>query len=154
MIAGPGHGSTLGFDIGDRRKLTAPFSDPGLSEERRLYEGEFGLFIECAWRFERAGKVICGSRSPNETYADMAAKLECVVGTQITDIRVDSPSLDFSLSLGELDSRLAVFCDEVDPEDGRDNYFITLEHSIVGVGPESIVRSEECAVFRPSLRLV
>jgi hypothetical protein len=143
MMAGPSHGSAIGFDVGGRRKLRTPLTDPDLPEERRLYEGEYALFIQCAWRFERGGEIVCGSRSRNDRYDDMAVQLECVVGVAISEVRVEFPFFDFSLQFGDIDARLSVFCDEVDPDDRMDNFFICLEDTILVAGPKSVVRIDE-----------
>ncbi len=140
---GPSTGSVIAIEIGDRRERQLPLSNPRISEELRRYEGEFGLFITCAWRLEVAQTVVCGSESRNESDGEIAGGIDRLVGRTITQIDVDERALDFALILDRGEARLSVFCDVVDGDAWQENYHLTLADWLLIVGPRSILRREE-----------
>lgn len=130
--------SVIRLDLGWRRKVGVPAT--GTFRQRDRYEGEFVLFIECAWRFELDGKIVCGSRSDEELEGEVSQGIRPLVGWPITDVTVDSESLDLVLTFGSENGRLVVFCDAVDPDDETDNYSVTVDDATLVVGPKSEVR--------------
>lgn len=152
VMAGPDHGPTIGLEIGERRERRPPLTNPRLSEELRRFEGAFGLFITCAWRFAVEEVILCGSLSRNETDGEIAGGVTQLVSRRIVRVDVDDSFLDFTLHATD-GARLSVFCDEVDRYDQQDNYHMNLEDLILVVGPASAVRQEQRTFeSRPPLR--
>lgn len=153
VMGGPVHGPALGLDIGGMRERKVPLTNPRISEDLRRFEGEYGLFITCAWRLAINDRVVCGSLSRNEPDGDIVTGVAKWTGKTIVDVEVNHQFLDFTLRFD--DAQLAIFCDEVDVQEGRDNYHITLQDSLVVVGSGSVVRIEPRTFDdRPPLRLV
>lgn len=130
--------SVIRLDLGWRRKVGAPATDTFRQRDR--YEGEFVLFIECAWRFELDGTIVCGSRSDEDLEGEVSRGIRRLLRWPITDVTVDSESLDLALTFGSENGRLVVFCDAVDPDDETDNYSVTVDDATLVVGPKSEVR--------------
>ena len=152
-MGGPVHGPALGLELGGMRERKVPLTNPWISEELRRFEGEYALFITCAWRLALNDRIVCGSLSRNEPDGDIVTAVAKLTGKTIVDVEVNREFLDFTLRFG--DAQLAVFCDEVDAHEGRDNYHVTLQDSLVIVGCGSVVRSEPRTFdFRPPLRSV
>lgn len=151
-FGGEVHGATIGLDIGRRRKRAVPLTNPRVSEEVRRYEGQFGLFVTCAWRLELESRVVCSSESEEDDGRDIAEGMANLIGRVIVDVQVDERTFDLALTLRP-EARLSVFCDEVD--EGACNYDVTLRDSLLIVGPKSVVRREaRTHSYRPLLRLV
>jgi hypothetical protein len=151
VMAGPVHGSTLILQIGACRRRKVPLTNLYASEKRRSFEGEFVLVISCAWRFSLGERVVCGSLSRNDSDGDIVGGVTQLLDRTIVAVDVDRTFLDFSLKVGG--GELSVFCDEVDLQSGHTNYHVTLENSIVVVGPGSVARTEpRDLVPRPPLR--
>jgi hypothetical protein len=66
FIGGPGTGSMITLDFGDKIPRKKAVSNPTLSSEQQKFQGEVVLFIQfAAWRIDFASSVICSSATPN-----------------------------------------------------------------------------------------
>ena len=73
---GVGTGSRLELLLGAQIERDRPVRNSHLSHDVRNFEGEFGLFVECAWRVERANSIIVGGSSDsNEEDGPMGGRL-------------------------------------------------------------------------------
>jgi hypothetical protein len=62
VLAGAGTGSTMHLEFGTKVPRKVPLRDrPQITPTQARYEGEFDLFVECAWRLEFGTTVLCGS---------------------------------------------------------------------------------------------
>jgi hypothetical protein len=125
VAAGPATGSVLNLHIGDLIPRPWPIPNPELPESMRDYDGEFGLLVECAWRVETAGRIIC---SWLECESDAERREMCVrllTGQEIENIEVRQPFLDLAV-LFRNDHVLRLFCDQTEPE--CDNYVVFTPH--------------------------
>ena len=113
MHFGPSTGSSIDFHFSPHVRREQPLRNAKLSEDACQYRGEFGLFINCAWRFVLAsGKVGFGSSDLCLTgdfeLAQSIAKT--IEGQRVCDVQVNCPRLDCRLIFASGDS-LEVLCD-------------------------------------------
>ena len=152
VLTGPPSGSTLSMEIGGRRPLTIPLTNPHLSKEDQHNEGEYGLFIECAWRLRLGTEIVCSSRSLDDEIVKVGPHLENQV---VASVEIDPASLDFTLFTSDGNTAFSVFCDETDTEESVGNFSIALQDHILVVGAKSIVRVDpRQPPRRPVLRRV
>lgn len=135
VVAGIGSGSRVGLDFGGKIKRRRPLKNQMISEEARLYKGEFSLFLEdCTWRLESQERVMCSSKSENAEGGEMLSELRSLIGLTVNEFQVFPLSHDLIL---EFDRKLLLraFCDCVDEEDG-DNYTIFTPSDSFTIGPK------------------
>jgi hypothetical protein len=132
VIAGSGTGSTIHLAFGRRIPRRVPVNNSILSEAERIYEGEFDLFVECAWRLERSNVVLCGSTDDDRNDGPMVIGLQQVVGGVVASVEVSKPIPDLILRFtGDL--CLRVFCDQTNPDTNYDNYSFRMGDTILAV---------------------
>lgn len=100
VIAGESTGSQLKCDFGARIPRRKAIHNSKLSRDQQVYEGEFDLFIECAWRLEEGTEVVCGSTDNNRNSGPMRTGLGRLHGQTVVEASVASPIPD--LILGSL----------------------------------------------------
>lgn len=121
IIAGKGTGSIISLNIGNRIPLDKISSNNKIPDIARRYTGEYGIFIECAWRLDNINEVICGSQSSNEDNGPMLTGLQQLVPSHISDIQLYEPAKDLKI-IFDNEYQLNIFCDNTNPEDYEDNY--------------------------------
>lgn len=110
VVAGPGTGSVFKLSLGGRVPLPVPVRNPTLTEEERTYQGEYRLFVECAWRIETDDGVLCTWTDENTVGGRMLEGLRALVGQPVTRVEVAGPFLDLLVEFGGR-FRLRMFCD-------------------------------------------
>jgi hypothetical protein len=133
VIAGLGTGSTIHLALGERVPRRLPITNQHLSATERANEGEFDLFIESAWRLERAAEVICGSTDDDENEGPMITGLLQLVGKRVLSVDMGTPVPDLTLRFQE-ELCLKVFCDQTNLRTAGDNYSVRSGETIVAVG--------------------
>lgn len=122
IIAGPGSGSCVRLLMGAKIPRTVPLKNKTLSEQSRLFDSEFSIFIEeAAWRLESADEVICTSADSNCFGGLMLAGLAKLRGTFILDAASDFPGLDLTIKFSNK-LKLKIFCCSGSETDQCDNY--------------------------------
>ena len=141
VTAGESTGSQAMLHFGSKVPRARPLSNQRLSRDERSYEGEFDLFIECAWRLEQAGAVVCGSTDSNRNNGPMVEGLRLLPNRSIMAVSVaDSvPDLVLRVDGGVV---LHVFCDQTNTETPYDNYSLRVGDTIFVVGPRGEVTLE------------
>lgn len=134
-------GSNMLLEFGDRVPLRTPSVNPHLSPLQRTYEGELGLFVECAWRLEAHNHVIVGSGDDSRSDGPISTKLNLVVGQSVTSAALAEGAPDLAVSFTD-GLVLKVFCDQGSEEDGWDNYSLRVGDTIVVVGTQGRIRVE------------
>ena len=99
------------------------------TEDERLYESEFVLYIACAWRVDEGDQVACSSGDAYPHYDRMSEGLERLVGASLVGGDVRAPGIDLSLTF-EGRRSLHVFCDR---PAGEDNYDWSTAETTYGV---------------------
>ena len=142
VIAGAGTGSTLHVFFGAQILRARPIRNRWLTEAERTHEGEFSLFVECAWRLERGNTMVCGSTDDERNDGPMVQGLAQLVGRTIEGVTLNTPVPD--LTVGFDDSlRLVVFCDQTNVEAGYDNYSVRARDTIIIVGSRGVLQLEQ-----------
>lgn len=139
VYAGESTGSDVDMAFGKKIPRTVPLLNPHLTDEQRYYDAEMSLFIECTWRLDREGEVVCGSIDSNLEEGPMLAGLKSVVGKTVESVKIETPVFDLTVRLsGNL--VLKIFCDQTSGED--DNYSIHVQDKVYIVGPRGVIRCE------------
>jgi hypothetical protein len=135
VLAGAGTGSTVHLELGAAVPRRVPLRErPGITPEQARYEGAFDLFIECAWRLERAHDVLCGSNDDDRNDGPMVSGLGALVGKRVATVEVDAPVPDLSIRFDD-QLRLKIFCDQTNLRTHVDNYSLRVGDTIYAVGP-------------------
>ena len=121
VIAGNGSGSVICLDFGRKLPRIKPLKNPTLTEEQRNYEGEYSLYIECAWRLQTKKQVLCSSTSSNMTGQDMLNGLSQLIGGQVVKVAVRALGGDLTIHFDN-GLILLVFADQGNEADDIDNY--------------------------------
>jgi hypothetical protein len=135
-------GTNVLLELGDRVPLRTPSVNPRLSSLQRTYEGEFGLFVECAWRLEAHNQVIVGSGDDSGSDGPISTTLTVIVGRSVISAVVAEGPPDLTLSFTD-GLVLKLFCDQGSEEGGWDNYSLRVGDMIVVVGAQGRVRVEK-----------
>jgi hypothetical protein len=112
-----------------------------VSEEQRLTEAEFELFVLCAWRLDSEAEVVCGSLDDNSNHGPMLKGLDRLVGQRVQAFSLTDPGMDLELHFEGLCFR--IFCDNLNEVDMEDNYSVFLPGEIVTVATRSRVGRSE-----------
>lgn len=99
---------------------------------QRQFEGELGLYVECAWRLDSADAVVCGSGTA-ELDPDEIGRIR---GTTIERVDLTRPSFDCAMFLLQ-GLVLRLFCDQTEVDDAVSNYSLFTAETIFTVGPRS-----------------
>jgi hypothetical protein len=111
-----------------------------LSENLRTYEGEFILFIECAWSLAYRGDKICDSSTDNGADGKMLRGLHRLIGANAGQVTISSPPRHATMSFTkDLSLQLTA---HVSTEDAADNYSLVTPEMTFIVGPTLRLRSE------------
>lgn len=138
VIAGAGAGTVISLDFGGKVLRNKPLKNPALTDEQRRYAGEDVLYIECAWRLQTKGEVICSSTSSNLSHQSMAIGLKQIIGAHVAKVRVRLPAGDIEI-IFDNGLSLLVFADQCNEVDQINNYTFYSPNSIVTNGPKSLI---------------
>jgi hypothetical protein len=122
------------LDFGREVPRDVPVTNPRLSTRQQRYEGEYRLFIQCAWRIELDGEVVCGSGDDIEPGSAMAGGVQKLIDQDVMLAHAQPPAWDLTLRLSN-GSELKVFCDRTNVEEDEENYSLTSGGTTVVVGP-------------------
>lgn len=140
LSAGPSTGSTILLDIGRKRRLAVPLTNPRLTFEQRHYEGEIVLMIECPWRLESRSSIICSWTDENNIDGPMLSVLSRVLlQADVEKVILSPKTKDIRLAITG-GHALSIFCDSVNSD--SDNYAVFARRYVYIVGPRSEVRRE------------
>lgn len=140
FVAGVGTGSHVTLEFEPRLRRSAPLSNSLLSEEQRLTEAEYSIFILCTWRLDAEVGVVTGAWDDNAEGGPMILGLERLVGCNLGRFEISEPGMDAILQFGDL--RVRIFCDQLNPEDAEDNYVLFGPDVIMTVGTRSVIAEE------------
>jgi hypothetical protein len=128
-----GVGSLVSFHFGAKLKRDQPMTHPDfkITDEERLYRGEFILYIEdCPWRIETTEAVIATWMDESTPGSPIDAGMRQFVGQRVAQVELVRPGLDLTLHF-ENGLRLRIFPDQIDADVG-DNYSLALpDHTYV-----------------------
>jgi len=136
IIAGEGTGSLISLAFGEKNKRPRILRNRNLTEEEREFEGEFELYVECAWRLETEQDVLCTSTSSNGSGGLMIEALRQLVGKAINQARLMWPAADIRLDFDGGFS-LLLFADQANELDNYCNYTLSTEYETIVNGSKS-----------------
>jgi hypothetical protein len=136
-LGGAGTGWNISLHFGDRIVRQPLLTNPQLTPAERVYEGRFGLFIECSWRLSDSSSMITASGDAVAGPERMSSRLERLVGHRIVSAYLADRFPDFELRFDD-DLCLAVFCCNSE----TDNYSYFGEHQVLIVGEDGRLRKE------------
>lgn len=98
IIAGWGTGSNVSMHFGQKLRLSKPIQNLHLSEDCRMFSGEYGLFLQgVAWRVLHAGVVICDFNSDNRTGCEMQEGMGRLKDKFVVSVLVDPADWAFKI---------------------------------------------------------
>lgn len=139
IITGLGTWPTLSMQFGNKVPLERPLTNDHLTEEERLFEGEYALFIECSWRIDSNSEAVTSSQDSLENNA--LEKLSLLRDMKVVDIFLAKPSYDLTVFFSN-GYNLKAFCDETNDIEDYDNWSIFLTEVVYTVGAKSILKKE------------
>lgn len=137
-VAGSPMGTIIHLHLGAKVPRPRPLDNPHLSEDLRVCEGEYALFVASGWRLDSPTHVICGSG--DDSYDTMLPGLKRLVGLTIRGVKIDRPGLDVVATF-ESGLKLVVFCDETAIDETIVNYHFVMQAHTYVVGSRSILRT-------------
>jgi hypothetical protein len=141
ITGGGAAGSHIKLEFGERIPRRIPVRNPVLTAEERKFEGEYSLFIECAWRVEIGDSVFASSAGFEALEARaLMTTLTCLIGSVVTGTLISAPVPDAVLVFSE-SITLRIFCDQI--EEGSDNYSLRVGDTIVIVGSHGKLSTEK-----------
>lgn len=134
--AGGAAGSHVNLEFGGRIPRAKPLENEYLTEEQRLGEPEYSVFVLCVWRLDSDEQVICGAWDDNGSQGPMLRGLEELPGWRLGSFEVDEPGLDLRLRF-ENGWTFRIFCDQVNEQDECPNYSLFSPEEILTVKTRS-----------------
>ena len=134
-------GSNLMLDLGQDVPRKRPVTNRKLSDRQRQFEGEFRVFIQCAWRLERGTALVCGSGDDPDPSGPMVTTMEQVENSVVEHAEIHSAAHDLTLRFFE-GWVLRVFCDQINVDQHEMNYSITAGETTMAVGPHGRLEAE------------
>jgi hypothetical protein len=125
----------VSLHFGGKVPLKQRLENPKLMDALRTHEGEYVMFIECAWRIDERDQVVAGCWDDNADGGPMLSGLRRIVGQPVRSIEI-SGACDLTIAF-EGDLSLRVFCDQTNEEDGGDNYSLFTPSRTMTVGCRS-----------------
>lgn len=142
FAGGEGTGSTFSIEIGKKIARNKPLKNRFLSEDAKLYDGEYSLYVQFAsWRLDDAQQVICTSTDSNHNEGVMVQGLSKLVGCVVSKALLTKPGYDLVLDF-DRGYRLTVFCcwsNELEP---ATNYDFFTPHQVFSVESRSEIAME------------
>lgn len=143
--AGRGTGSAFTADFGEKLRRNVPLKNPHLSDDERNFQGEFALYVTCAWRVDGLAEVISAWTSGGDTVDEMVAGLDRLVGRRVVSVSVKKPGWDLVLEF-EGGHTLTIFCDQTNRVEEADNYSLFVKSKTYSVGTRSKLELSERAL--------
>ena len=133
-VAGPGTGTLVSLAIGAPVPRDRPIDNPHITDVLRTHDGEYSLFIKCAWRIEGETEVLCSSECDNTAGGPMLTGLARLTGSVILEVQpLAGPAHDLALRFAD-GLVLRVFCEQFGAE-ADDNYCLFMPTTTFTVGP-------------------
>jgi hypothetical protein len=141
-VAGEGTGSTFTLDFGKKIPRMRPLTNPHLSEDVKLFNSEYGLYVQFAsWRLDDVDQVICTSTDNNHNEGVMVKGLARLVGCTVTDMTLSSPGLDLFIRFDKR-YQLTVFSCWSNEDEPATNYSVSTPSATFSVESRSSISVE------------
>jgi hypothetical protein len=115
IIAGPGNGSAILLDLGEKTLHDHDLSNTALSGEERRFEAAYSIHVWCSWRVEKGGQVVGSAAAiPEEGWWERSG-LARIKGRYLTDFDLGTPIPDFRLHFDDV--TLSLFVDTLSESD-------------------------------------
>ena len=134
-------GGRLLLKFGEKIPKHKPGRNLAVTEDERIFEGAFSLFVECAWRLDTPTLVLCVWSDPVTRERPLPEGIECLRGLRLLKAELSMPAHDLELWF-EGDRRLKVFCDQSSGGGARDNYTVFSAQGAVSVGRGGVLSYE------------
>ena len=142
FVGGPSAGTFINLDFGDEVLRNVPVKNPSLPERQRWYQGTFILFIQCVWRIDSEGEILCGCWDDIGQDAPPRRHFTSLAGQKVTGVEIATPGLDLAIRFGN-SYVLRIFCDQVNELDDYSNYSLFTPAKVYTVGCRSKLRFEK-----------
>jgi hypothetical protein len=141
-LGGTPSGSMVNLHIGNKIKRERALSNPNLTDDERIYWGEYGLLVRSStWRIRTREKVVCGSSESSEEGGPMVRGLAQLKGKVISLVAIEDVTLDLTISFDDA-LIFDLFCSQTNQEAPYDNYSIRFRDRYFVVGCRSLLREE------------
>jgi len=123
------------IELGGKVRRDARVKNDNISEELRLFCGEYCIFVEgCAWRLEHGEAIVCAWGEEEKIIRE---KLRLLEGRVLTKVKITNWALDLDLSFDQ-SFVLRLFCEQTSAT--LDNYSIRFPSSWYSVQPNSTLQ--------------
>ncbi len=139
-VAVAGFPTRVPLHLGEPLELAEPLREPHVPEPLRTHEGEFLLYVGCAWRLDSPTEVVTGPVHDDELPLATLAGLARLEGASLIDIRISGPAFDLEVTFTK-DLILRIFCDRAQA-DGDGNYLLITGSARYRVGPAGALTLE------------
>lgn len=141
VFAGPGTGSMVSMDFGQRVRRSVPLKNPTLSSSQREFEGEIKIFIQNAqWELLQKGTRICNSDDDNRIDGPIVSGLSRLIGKQVHTADVISHFGDLEIGFGD-GFQLKITCARIAQD--SDCYSLFSPRSIATLNGVGLVEIED-----------
>jgi hypothetical protein len=141
ITAGEGTGTMAILSFGSKIPLSKEYKNEHLTEDLKKYEGEWQLFIECAWRISSETEVVCGCWEDNRKGGPMLSCLQHITNQKVESMDIHLPTWDLKIHFAN-SLTLSIFCDQTSLDEGFDNYSVSTLDDVYIVSTRSILRKE------------
>jgi hypothetical protein len=142
FYAGRASGSVIDLHFGAKLPRRQPLQNVNLSDTERNYDGEFSLYVECAWRLDSIDQVIAGWTQWSDSIDNMFEGLRLVKGRRVEQVDIKRPAWDLTLRFDN-NLALSVFADQDSILDPVDNYCLFTGSKIYTVASRSQIQVEQ-----------
>lgn len=142
IVAGTNTGSVIDLHLGKKLPVRTPIHPALATDPCSHYQGELGVFIECAWRLDAEDRIICGWGEDFSVEGPLGKGLHRIVDQEVEQVSVHQPAFDLALHFSNA-LVLRIFCDQTEPSEESDNYVLfTVKYSYVISNRSKILREE------------
>ncbi len=136
VVAGLGTGGCLSLGFGEKLPASRFSKNTALSLDDRVFEPEFIILIECAWRLSVKENVVLTWVGIGSEFWE--AKLNPLRAARLLSFEVTRTANDLTLQFDDGIS-LEIFCDQSEAED---NYLVFTRETILAAGFGGRLQSE------------
>lgn len=149
IVAGTNTGSVIDLHLGKKLPIRTPIHPTLATDPDSHYQGELGVFIECAWRLDAEDEIICGWGEDFSAGSPLSKGLHLLLHQAVERVCIRRPALDLSLHFSN-SLVLRVFCDQTEPSEDNDNYVLfTPRYSYVVSTRSKVIREERSELELP-----
>lgn len=139
-IIGGSERSDISIKFGKKIPRKKPIPNIHLTDDEKLYEGEYSFLIECTWRLESNDKVLHSWMDASPQNKLLQKRLKRLINSKVKKVEVSLPFYDLSIYFSN-SLCLKIFCDQTTDE--YDNYSFYTPGKVYTVGCCSKLKFEK-----------